>query len=67
MAGSTKPPVTICLDPAKTNYTSKDSQNEGTKRLFKVRTVAAVESELKEATARIHYLESKLKENGISY
>jgi len=67
MAGSSKPPVTICLDPARTNYSSKDRQNGGIKRSFKVHTVAAVESELKEATARIHYLENKLKENGISY
>jgi len=67
MAGSSKPPVTICLDPANTNYSSKDRQNGGIKRSFKVHTVAAVESELKEATARIHYLENKLKENGISY
>jgi coronin-1B/1C/6 len=65
MAGSSKPPITICLDPAKNKLTAKD--DGGVRRTFKVRTVAAVEAELKETTARIRYLENKLKENGISY
>ena len=64
MAGSSKPPVTISLDPANsTDY----NKNGAVKKTFKVRSVAVVESELKEAMQRIRYLETKLKENGISY
>lgn len=67
MAGSSKPPITICLDPAKNKTTPNDGQSGGVKRTFKIRTIAAVEVELKEAIARVNYLENKLKENGISY
>lgn len=67
MAGSSKLPITICLDPAMQQNTSKDCNNGGVKKGFKVRTVAVVEAELKEANARIHYLENKLKDSGIIF
>lgn len=57
--GSSKPPLTMSLDPA---FAVK---NNALKKL-KLRTVGTVSAELAEAKERIKYLEGKLKENGIA-
>ena len=55
-------PKTMSLNPADASL----SMNGHTKKT-KLRTVATVSAELKEAKERISYLEAKLKKNGISY
>ncbi len=60
--GSSKDPCTQSLNPA---LASSSSSNGGKKS--KLRTVATVSAELKEAKDRIAYLEAKLKENDISF
>lgn len=60
--GSSKMPKTMSLNPADASL----SMNGHTKKT-KLRTVATVSAELKEAKERISYLEAKLKKNGISY
>lgn len=62
LAGSSKMPVKMSLDPAKSG-----SVNVGAKKEFKVRTVATVSAELKKAEERIKYLEQKLQENNIAF
>lgn len=59
--GSSKLPVTQSLNPANAN-----SNGNGAKK-SKLRTVATISAELKEAKDRIAYLEAKLKEHEISY
>ena len=59
--GSAKFPVTTSLNPALAS-----SNGTGSKK-SKLRTVATISVELKEAKERISYLEDKLKENSISY
>jgi coronin-1B/1C/6 len=61
LEGSSKGPNKMSLDPADANKNG----NGGKKT--KLRTVATVSAELKEAQARIAYLEDKLKENKISF
>lgn len=61
IAGSSKRPVTMSLNPA-TRVDKKDG-----KKKFVARTVASVSAELKEAQERIKYLEGKLKENEIDF
>jgi len=58
--GSSKGPVKMSLDPVNA------SKNGGAKK-SKLRTVATVSAELKEAKDRVTYLEAKLKENSISF
>jgi coronin-1B/1C/6 len=59
LAGSSKDPVTMSLNPALAN-------SELTKKkVFK--TVSQLSKELDEANQRIEFLENKLKENGIAY
>jgi coronin-1B/1C/6 len=59
--GSSKLPLTMSLNPALASHNSN-----GTKKT-KLRTVATISAELKEAKERISYLEEKLKENEIEY
>lgn len=59
--GSSKMPMTTSLNPALAS-----NQANGHKK-SKLRTVATISVELKEAHKRISYLEEKLKESGISY
>jgi len=59
LAGSSKAPVTMSLNPALTGGKSTK------KKTFK--TVAQLSKELDDASKRIEYLEKKLKENGIAY
>lgn len=61
VAGSSKPPCTMSLDPALAG------KNQSTSKKTKLRTVATVSAELKEANERIKFLEAKLKENSISF
>lgn len=56
--GSSKPPVKTSLNPALAKSGGKKA---------KLRTVANLSAELKEAQDRIQYLETKLKENNIDF
>jgi len=58
--GSSKLPITSSLNPALAGKTM-------TSKKTKLRTVATVSAELKEAKGRIKYLESKLTENRIEF
>jgi coronin-1B/1C/6 len=58
--GSSKAPKTMSLNPALAG------QN-GSGKKMKLKTVASVSADLKEASERIKYLEDKLKEAGITY
>lgn len=60
--GSSKVPNTMSLNPA----LAGSNKSNGAKKT-KLRTVATISVELKEAKERISYLEEKLKESGISY
>jgi len=62
LEGSSKVPLTMSLDPRKTNGTKSN-----TKKAFKARTARQLAEELKEANSRIKFLEEKLKENDISF
>lgn len=59
--GSSKVPNTMSLNPALA------SKNGAGPKKSKLKTVASVSSELKDAQDRIKYLEALLKRNGISY
>ena len=59
--GSSKQPCRMSLNPA------LSSKNGSGGAKMKLKTVASVSKELKEAQDRIKYLESKLKESGIAY
>jgi len=59
MAGSSRPPETMCLDPAQAG------SNKTKKKTFK--TVAQLQKEVDEANKRIEYLEQKLTENNIAF
>mmetsp|Transcript_14044 Transcript_14044/g.17700 ORF Transcript_14044/g.17700 Transcript_14044/m.17700 type:complete len:454 (+) Transcript_14044:232-1593(+) len=65
LEGSSKVPITMSLNPALQASPSK--RHLGIKKTFTVRTVAQVEKELKEANARIKYLEEKLQASSIEY
>jgi len=62
VAGSSKLPVKMSLNPAMRN-----DNKGGQKKKFTARTVASVSAELKEANERIKFLEDKLKENSIDF
>jgi len=62
MSGSSKVPNRMSLDPADMAMQKKKVGGG-----LKLRTVATVENELKEAQDRIKFLEGKLKEAGISF
>lgn len=59
--GSSKLPNRMSLDP------SLASKNKSGSKKMKLKTVASVSKELKDAQERIKYLEQKLKESGIDY
>lgn len=61
--GSNKAPVTASLNPALASRGNGAGKRGG----MKLRTVATVSAELKEANERIKYLEDKLKDSGIDY
>lgn len=60
-SGSSKMPITMSLNPA-----HQSTKLNGTKKT-KLRTVATISAELKEAKERISYLEGKLKDSGITF
>ena len=61
MAGSSKPPETVSLNPRM----QTNNSNGGAKKKFS--TVSSLTAELKEANLRIKYLEKRLAEAGIRY
>lgn len=62
-AGSSKEPVRMSLDPKVRGLSSNNKKKKGPS----IRTVAMVDKELKEAQARISFLEGKLSEAGIKF
>uniref|UniRef100_A0A6U0GPC1 Coronin n=1 Tax=Helicotheca tamesis TaxID=374047 RepID=A0A6U0GPC1_9STRA len=62
LAGSSKPPETMCLNPA---LAGSNKAGGAPKKKFK--TVAQLTKEVDEANKRIEYLEQKLKENSIAF
>ncbi len=62
MAGSSKDPVLMSLDPSKGGAAAAAG---GAPKAFKARTVSTLSKELDEANARIKMLEDKLKAAGI--
>ena len=63
--GSAKSPKRMSLNPALAGKNGGASGGGGSK--MKLKTVASVSKELKEANERIAYLEKKLKENNIGF
>jgi coronin-1B/1C/6 len=65
VGGSSKLPVTECLDPAKGGNKSRSGGGGAPKKVLK--TVPMMKKEVDVLTERVKYLEGKLKAAGVSY